>query len=297
MSGVRRREARGAALLLVLWLIALLTALVGGFALAARIEHLQGRVLSRGVVGEQAARAGIEYAITRVGDTDPRRRWLPDGRAYVWPFDEAELELRIVDEQGKIDLNLADATLLAGLIQALGSERAEAGRIAAAIVDWRDPDTLTQPAGGAEDGDYAAAERPYGAKDAPFESIAELQQVLGMVPAVYARAAPHLTVSSGRSQPEPAFASAEVLTAMGLDGGAIVAARERWDPASGQPPPVLPGGQPLQATSSGTYSIYSRARLREGRESVLRVVVRTGGNGLPGMAYAPLQWEEGTSLR
>lgn len=291
------RRARGAALLLVLWLIALLTALVGGFALSARIEHLQGRVLSRGVVGEQAARAGIEYAITRLGDNDPRRRWLPDGRAYAWPFGEAEVELRIVDEQGKIDLNLADPPLIAGLFQALGSERAEAERVAAAILDWRDADTLTQPAGGAEDGDYAAAERPYGAKDAAFEGIAELQQVLGMTPALYARAAPHLTVFSGRGQPEPAFASAEVLGAMGLDAGAIVSARERWDPSSGPPPPVLPGGQPLIGTNSGTYSIHSRARLRDGRESVLRVVVRTGGNGLPGMAYAPLQWEEGTSLR
>ena len=40
-------KARGAALLLVLWLVALLTALVGSFALAARTEHLQGQVLER----------------------------------------------------------------------------------------------------------------------------------------------------------------------------------------------------------------------------------------------------------
>ncbi|PZP77435.1 MAG: general secretion pathway protein GspK, partial [Stenotrophomonas maltophilia] len=31
----------GAALVLVLWLIALMTALVGAFALSARVEHLQ----------------------------------------------------------------------------------------------------------------------------------------------------------------------------------------------------------------------------------------------------------------
>ena len=36
------RQARGAALLLVLWLIVLLTALVGGFAMVARVEKLQG---------------------------------------------------------------------------------------------------------------------------------------------------------------------------------------------------------------------------------------------------------------
>ena len=34
--------------MLVLWLIALLTALIGGFALTARVEALQGRVLVAG---------------------------------------------------------------------------------------------------------------------------------------------------------------------------------------------------------------------------------------------------------
>src|SRR5690349_3596346 len=57
---------RGAALILVLWLIVLLTALIGGFALAARVEALQGRVLVRGLVASNAARAGLEYSLTRV---------------------------------------------------------------------------------------------------------------------------------------------------------------------------------------------------------------------------------------
>jgi general secretion pathway protein K len=84
---------------------------------------------------------------------------------------------------------------------------------------------------------------------------------------------------------------------MGLDAESIIALRERFSPGSGQPQPALPGGQSLVADSSGTYSIESRARLADGRESVLRVVVRTGGNGVPGSAYTPLRWEEGTSLR
>src|SRR5699024_3270514 len=77
---------RGAALLLVLWLIVLLTALVGAFALSARVEQIQGRVLYRGVVGDQAARAGLEYALLRLGDADPEARWIPDGRRYDWSF-------------------------------------------------------------------------------------------------------------------------------------------------------------------------------------------------------------------
>ena len=288
---------RGAALLLVLWLIVLLASVVGAFALTSRVEHLQGRVLARGVVGEAAARAGLEYALGRLDEADPRRRWLPDGRAYPWRYRGAELEIRIVDENGRIDLNHADHTLLTGLLRAVGAEQTEAARLAGAIVDWRDPDTLTQPAGGAEDGDYAAAGLPYGAKDAAFESTAELLQVLGLTPERVARLEPHVTVYSGRAQPDPAFATAEVLTALGMNGEETVRLRERWNPGSGEPPPLLPGGVPLSGERSGAYSIESRARLPDGRESRLRAVVRSGGGALPGMTYTPLRWEEGASVR
>jgi general secretion pathway protein K len=284
-----RKRVRGAALLLVLWLIALMTAMVGAFAMTARIEHLQGRVLSRGVVADQAARAGLEYAMTRVTDVDPTRQWLPDGRDYPWRFGDAEVTVKIVDETGKVDLNAADLNLLAGLIQAVGGERDEARRIAAAILDWRDPDTLSQAEGGAEDPQYAADERPYGAKDGPFETIPELELVLGMTPPLFAKLAPHLTVYSGQPQPNQAYASGEVLSAMGLNSEQILQERLR---------PRLPGEtNSLVGVGTGTYSIESRARLRDGRISVLRAVVRAGNSGLPGSAYTPLRWEEGALPR
>ena len=88
-----RSAQRGAALLLVMWLIALLTAVVGAFALIARTEHLQGRVLVRGLVAENAARAGLEYAMTRVALADPRQQWLPDGRPHRWRYDGASVEV------------------------------------------------------------------------------------------------------------------------------------------------------------------------------------------------------------
>ena len=161
----------GAALLLVMWLIALLAALVGAFALIARTEHLQGRVLVRGLVAENAARAGIEYAMTRVAVADPRQQWLPDGRPHRWRYGGADVEVKIVDENGKIDLNQADMTLLTEFIRGFGNDPQQAAKLAAAIIDWRDPDSLSQPAGGGEDADYASAELPYGAKDAEFESV------------------------------------------------------------------------------------------------------------------------------
>jgi general secretion pathway protein K len=282
----------GAALLLVMWLIALLAALVGAFALISRTEHLQGRVLVRGLVAENAARAGLEYALVRVADGNPRRQWLPDGRAHPWRYGDAQIEVKLIDENGKIDLNQADMILLTQFLQGFDVEQAQAQQLAAAIMDWRDPDDLTQPTGGAEDDDYASAGLPYGAKDAEFESVAELEQVLGFTPKLYARIAPYLTVFSGRARPDPAFAAAPVLDAMGMDGKQVVALRQRWDPATGQPPPTLPDGGSLVGGSSGTYSIESRALLPDRRKAVLRAVVRAGGT-VPGSAYTPLVWQVG----
>lgn len=279
------RSMRGAALLLVLWLIVLLTSLVGAFALTARIESLQGRMVSEGLVAEEAARAGIEYALVRVNDNDPRRQWRPDGRDYVWRFDRAALRIKIVDESAKINLNLADATLLAGLWRTLGVEQDQAARLASAIIDWRDPDPLSQAQGGAEDPQYAEAELPYGAKDAPFETVAELQQVLGMTPELYAKAEPYLTVYGTLQVPDASFAEGTVLQAMGLNAETVLQQRNA---------PVDSGvTQPFVGFGSGTYSIDSRARLPDGREAVLRAVVRTGANRIPGSAYTALRWEEG----
>ncbi|WP_448244527.1 general secretion pathway protein GspK [Pseudoxanthomonas mexicana] len=277
---------RGAALLLVLWLVALLTALVGAYALTARIEALQGRVGSRGAMAQEIARAGMEYALVRVADRNPETHWQPNGRAYAWRFDGHDVQVRIIDETGKVDLNQADVPLLSRLMQALGEPPDASDALAAAIVDWRDADDLGQPVGGAEDGDYAAAGRPYGAKDAPFETITELEQVLGMTPDLYARLEPFLTLYSGRGQPDATYAQGPVLVAMGMDATAWLAQREAAGAA---------GALQLVGTGSGTYSIESRARLADGRETSLRTVVRAGASPVPGSAYTLLRWEEGAS--
>ena len=264
------RAQLGAALLLVLWLVPLLSGLVAGYALSARVESLQGNGTARGVVAGEAARAGIEYAVFRLLDPDPARRWAADGRTYRWTFDGMPVVITVRDEAAKLDLNGAPFELLQRFFVALGEPEDAAARLAGAVVDWRDPDSLVQPAGGGEDADYAAAGLAGGAKDAPFESVSELAQVLGMRPALYAAAAPHLTVHTGRALPDAAFADPLLRRAMGLPD------RQPADPSAA----AVPG--------SGTYSIDSSARSADGRNVRWSVVIRLGGNGLPGSTYSTL---------
>lgn len=305
MSG---RSARGAALVLVLWLIVLLTAVVGGYALVARTGHLQGRVETRQLQGEAVARAGLEYAVWRLNHAEPALRWHPDGRPYRWEYDGVQVEVRITDERGRVDLNRAPPQLLQALLQSLGTDPGRAAALAAAIVDWRDADDTPGP-GAAGDAAYAAAGRPYGAKDAPFESPAELLQVLGIEPDDYRRLRPYVTVHSGLPQPEAAFAALPVLEALGVRDAALLVQLRGQADGTGNPAASdlqRPGADAASAAHllqlaeggavrRGTYSIDSLARLPDGSRTVTRAVVRLQGTGAPGMAYMVLAWEEGAS--
>lgn len=273
-------KSRGVALPLVLWLIVILVMTTGAFALASRVEILQGKGEADRAQAEEIARAGIEYAMARLSDPQPQRRWAPDGRASGWSFAGASVELLIVDESGKIDLNQADLPLLAALMRTMGAEPHAAQQLAGSIMDWRDADSMVHPGGGAEDPSYTAAGRPYGAKDAPFESVAELHQVLGMSPELVEALEPNLTLFSGMSRPNAQFAPAPVLAAMGLDAAQV--AQERRDARA-------IGG-------SGIYGIKSYATLANGRRAGLHVTIRRG-SATPGAAYTVLRWGRETPIQ
>jgi general secretion pathway protein K len=284
------KQNRGAALLLVLWLLVLMIGLVGVFALGARTEALQGRTLARGAVARYAAEAGIEVAafhLQGAGDA----RWVPDGRAIDFAFAGHQVQVRVVDESAKVDLNVAPPELIVGLLQALGVDFERARALSGAIQDWRDGDDLLNPEGGAEDPQYAAAKRPYGAKDRPFETLSELRLVLGMDPALFEKLRPHVTVFSGLARPNPTFASQPVLEALGMgtEAAAQVVRQRELPPgaAAGEP------GAVAVAQGSGTYSISSRATRPDGTRVRIQAAIRTGGGGGFGQLYLPLSWRVG----
>ena len=287
-------RVRGAALLLVLWLLLLMTGLVSVFALSARTEALQGSALRSQIAGRQAAEAGIEVAALRMSAPDANQRWVPDARANAFSFEDYQVEVRVQDEAGKFDLNAAPVAQLAMLMQVLGVEETRARRLAGTIQDWRDADDLLAVEGGAEDRDYDAAELPYGAKDQPFTTLSELQQLLGMDEATYRLLVPYVTVFTARPQPDPSFAPPPVLQAMGLDPGQIammLAARGAWQP--GLPAPLQPDGTTLAVVGSGTYSVASRATRPDGSQIEVTATLRIGAGSGFGQLYAPLAWRAG----
>ena len=292
----RRKTQQGIALLLVLWMMIILIGIIGVFALIASTERQQGKLLARTVQARYAAEGGIEVATIRLSNPDPLLQWVPDNRVYQYTVDKTRIEIRTVDESGKVDINVAPADVIQPLLLAMGVDELKAQSITSAIMDWRDPDDLLTLPGGAEDPQYSAAQRPYGAKDGAFQTISELQQVLGVTPELYAKLKPLITIYSGMDRPNPSFAPPEVLAALGLQAPQIaqlLAQREAWKP--GMPVFTLPDGNPLATSGTGTYSISSLAIEPDGSRAEITATLRVGANGNFGQLYTPLAWRVGAN--
>ena len=292
----KKKTESGIALLLVLWMLIILVGIIGVFALVASTEHQQGKLLARTVQAHYAAEGGIDVATMRLSNPDPLLQWVPDNRVYKYTVDKTRIEIRTVDESGKVDINVAGADVIYTLLLAVGADAEQAQNISSAIMDWRDPDDLLTLPGGAEDPQYASAGRPYGSKDGAFQTISELQQVLGMTPELYAKLQPLITIYSGLNRPNPSFASPEVLAALGLQAPQIaqlLAQREAWKP--GMPVFTLPDGNPLATSGTGTYSISSLAIEPDGSRAEITATLRVGSNGNFGQLYTPLAWRVGAN--
>jgi len=281
----RPMRQRGVALLLVLWACTLLAILLGGYAALARTAALQTRYQFEQTRAHYAAEAGLMRAIYALQDPDPKRRWLDNGHVYPFPFDDAKVQVSIIDEGGKVDLNAASPQVLQALFGAAGLDATAAAKLTANVVAWRSFVTDTAQADSARAA-YAAAGRDYGPRHGPFATLEELQQVLGMTPVLYQQLEPAITIWSGRAIPDPNTAPPLALAAIpGLNPQqvqAMLAARQQNGVAGTSP---YGGGI--------THSIRSQAELADGTRAVIRATIRLQPGGMGPQLYTVLRWQEG----
>ncbi len=290
---------RGVALVLVMWIIALMAILLGSFALIARTENLEARHMFDTTTARYAALAGLERAVFEMRNPNMQTRWTPDGRAYEFTYEGAQVSVEITDESGKIDINVADSSILVPLLQSVGLDPARAESLSDAIQDWHDADDIPR-AHGAEAPQYAQAGLLYAPTNRNFQTVSEVQQVLGMNYEIFRRIEPAITVYSNSRFPNAAFAPLEALRA--IPGMTDELARQIIATRQAQPPGTmgalsgltLPGGAAIVASGGGsTYSIKSRATLSNGVSTVFDASVRVGGVGNSGRPYTVLRWRDG----
>lgn len=209
MPDPRKPNERGAALLTVLLLVAVMSVVA---ATALERVALATRMTGNGGAIDQArayADAGTQIARMRIGDlvaSNPARITLAGGwmgTPQSIPVPGGIATARVTDGSNCFNLNSvvtgeSEASLkvrpigvsqFQALLQALGVDARQAQGAAAALADWVDSDSVAQP-GGAEDETYAQAPRPYRAANRMMVDASELRAVNGITPAIYDLARP-----------------------------------------------------------------------------------------------------------
>ena len=189
-----RTMQRGFALLIVLWTLALLALLGSQLLMTARQDASQARNQFAAAEVAAAADGAVQRAIFALSDASGRG-WQADGVWHVLTIAGVRVAVRIEDEAGKLNPNLASVPLLQALLIEIGADAATAAGLAAAIAEWRGATDLPRSMGNAELR-YRASGLAYAPSGAPFEHLDELAAVLGMTPELLVRLKPHLTLFS-----------------------------------------------------------------------------------------------------
>src|SRR5579872_717235 len=182
-----RTESRsdgGWALVSVLWVVSILAMLAAATQMLTVTSYRgEAHAADRARIA-----AALDGALTRavVGISDSRidHRWRVDGTSQLFSFAGYTMRVSVQDELGRFDINLVDDAVLRQLLRQVGANEATSEILTDRILDWRTKsDSSLSRLHGATDADYAAAGLPWHPRHGPFQSVSELQLVLGMTPA------------------------------------------------------------------------------------------------------------------
>src|SRR4030042_533982 len=193
---------KGIALIMVLWVMAILSVVALEFSFAMRTEITITKNHKEDLQRYAMAEGGVQRAITELiykhdarlqqsrrtlslEEIPPEQReWMADGRSYTLPFDQGSCEIRIMSEAGKININVVSEFLLRKVIGQLGLEGEAKDVVVDSVLDWRDTNDFYR-ANGAENDYYLSLKEPYYCKNGNLDSIEELLLVKGVTPGLY----------------------------------------------------------------------------------------------------------------
>ena len=189
----RRSGQRGAALILVLWMVVGLSLVVLAGAQSARLYTQRVGLELERIRLDAMLDAATELVLSRlVADREfakgYKRVRVPLGAAEVW--------VEVVPSEGLVDVNVAPPAMLEALFVRVGGlTQDEATVLASRVHDFIDPDDEPGGLGGAEVAQYQAAGSPVRPRNSGLDDLTELRGVLGMTPELYAIISPYLGVN------------------------------------------------------------------------------------------------------
>ncbi len=201
---------RGFALIVVIWILALLAVLAAGVASDSGSEAVIARNRLASAQARAAADAGIALAIEGLLDPNPQTQWRSDGSARDVQYAGAAITVTVQDEGGKIDLNTAPPELIGGLLDEFSVSPEEHAAIVKGILDRRNQVAAsTSPVAGRFFFSSIVSTSDF--SKLPFADVSELRLVPGVTHGTYDRISPYLTVYAASPTINPMTAPREDL--------------------------------------------------------------------------------------
>lgn len=290
-------------LLLVLVVVALLSALLTDFAFSTLVDLRLAETFRDSTRAQFLAKGGVRVGriiLQQDNNTfdapgSPEELWSQGLQNY--PVAEGYVSIDIRDLGGSLNLNslvsagnpeVVQMDRFIALLKNLGID--DPPGLTDSLVDWIDSDDDARTYG-AEEGYYQRLDKPYPCKNGPLDTLEELGMVRGFTPEVCRLLAPHVTVygDAGGQKLNVNSASPEMLLAWGNgvaqgDVDRIVEGRaeapfksltDLKDLIGLNAYTALNFNQDL-ALTSWYYRISSRAEVNEGVKRVDAVVAKNG---------------------
>ncbi|MCG8098278.1 MAG: type II secretion system protein GspK, partial [Candidatus Thiodiazotropha taylori] len=222
---------RGVALILVLWMVALLTIIAASFSTQSKVESRLAGNSKAALQAKLLAESGFSRAVMELMVISPQQRWNFNGQLYPLQTAQGELEVSIRNASGLLDLNKASSDQLNRLFVLISDDPEERNALVDRLHDWRDADDLRR-LNGAEDKDYRAAGYDYATAGKDLTSLEELAYVMGFDAARVNRLRPYVTLNSDTATVDYRFASEQLtalLTSTGQSGSELTEALNQLD--------------------------------------------------------------------
>jgi general secretion pathway protein K len=259
-------RSRGFALVIVLWTLVLLSFVMIHMMTAGRTETRIAANFVANADAETQADGAVMEAVFRLIDTSDAHWDIGDG-PHVLRMRQAKATVTVTSESGKVNPNTASQQMLAALMSAVGAPPSQARQVSAAMLDWRQSDDNDQTGPARKSAQYQAAHLDYAPPGAPFETLDEIQRVIGMTPDLFRRLKPNLSLFQTS---DPDIATAEPAVAKALKTLAL--------------PP-----QPPNPDITQIVSITARVTTERGGRYLRHAIVRVDPPGT--QTYGILSWD------
>ena len=305
-------------LLLVILILTLISVLILSWAQEWRTELKLASNFGEAHKCQRLAEAGIYYALGKLMTAKtaeikglqaiaPQTQeasgdlWQGDQRPHVLELPDGMVEVRIGDEGGKINLNLAPEALLHNFFTGLGLPEPQVRTMVDSLQDWRTKESSPRPYG-AKSAYYLRLDPPYVAKNGNFETVEELAWVRGFEASpLIPRLSQWLTVQATGQGINLNTAPLEVLLAMGFARDAaqnIMAARQAipfrnlQEIPQANANPLLGQGVQISFQSSPFFTITSTGMVKKnsGRQTIKAIVRLEANQRVP---WVILSWYGG----